>query len=73
MTGSSLAATDLLAPDGVLLLHTIGCSVPRGRDALAQQVYFSWRYVPSLSEIVPVIERRGLSSAISRSCGNITP
>ncbi len=50
----------LLAEDGVLLLHTIGCSGPPGFVMPWLNKYiFPGAYVPSLSEIVPIIERCG--------------
>ena len=50
----------LLAPDGVLLLHTIGCSgTPGFVMPWLNKYIFPGAYVPSLSEIVPVIERQG--------------
>lgn len=50
----------LLADDGIMLLHTIGCSASPGFVMPWLNKYiFPGAYVPSLSEIVPVIERRG--------------
>jgi len=51
---------ELLADDGIMLLHTIGCSAPPGFVMPWLNKYiFPGAYVPSLSEIVPVIERQG--------------
>lgn len=51
---------ELLADDGVMLLHTIGCSAGPGFVMPWLNRYiFPGAYVPSLSEIVPVIERQG--------------
>ncbi len=52
----------LLADDGVMLLHTIsGCSAGPGFTTPWLDKYiFPGGYVPSLSEIVPEIERAGL-------------
>jgi cyclopropane-fatty-acyl-phospholipid synthase len=50
----------LLANDGVMLLHTIGCSDRPGFVMPWLNKYiFPGAYVASLSEIVPVIERQG--------------
>jgi cyclopropane-fatty-acyl-phospholipid synthase len=50
----------LLADDGIMLLHTIGCSASPGFVMPWLNKYiFPGAHVPSLSEIVPVIERRG--------------
>ncbi|WP_244536194.1 cyclopropane-fatty-acyl-phospholipid synthase family protein [Hyphomicrobium sp. NDB2Meth4] len=52
---------ELLADDGIMLLHTIGCSAGSGFVMPWLNKYiFPGAYVPSLSEIVPVIERHGL-------------
>jgi len=51
---------ELLADDGIMLLHTIGCSaVPGFVMPWLNKYIFPGAYVPSLSEIVPVIERQG--------------
>ena len=51
----------LLADDGVMVLHTIGCSGPPGFTTPWLDKYiFPGGYVPALSEIVPVIEAAGL-------------
>ena len=52
---------DLLDPDGVALVHTIGSArPPRAPDPWISKYIFPGGYVPSLSEIVPEIERAGL-------------
>lgn len=52
---------DLLADQGTMLLHTIGCSdVPGFVTPWLDKYIFPGGYIPSLSEIVPVIERQGL-------------
>jgi cyclopropane-fatty-acyl-phospholipid synthase len=51
----------LLKDDGVMLLHTIGCSgVPGFVTPWLDKYIFPGGYIPALSEIVPVIERAGL-------------
>ncbi|WP_448956110.1 class I SAM-dependent methyltransferase [Labrys neptuniae] len=51
----------LLADDGVMLLHTIGCSAEPGFTTPWLDKYiFPGGYIPSLSEILPAIERAGL-------------
>jgi cyclopropane-fatty-acyl-phospholipid synthase len=50
-----------LTQDGVALLHTIGrYGVPRGVNPWALKYIFPGGYIPSLSEILPSIERAGL-------------
>ena len=52
---------DLLDTDGVALVHTIGSArPPRAPDPWLSKYIFPGGYVPSLSEIVPEIERAGL-------------
>jgi cyclopropane-fatty-acyl-phospholipid synthase len=52
---------DLLAPDGVMLLHTIGRQgMPGATDAWTQKYIFPGAYAPSLSEITPASERARL-------------
>ncbi|MGO4334199.1 class I SAM-dependent methyltransferase [Labrys sp. KB_33_2] len=54
-------AARLLANDGVMLLHTIGCSSEPGFTTPWLDKYiFPGGYIPSLSEILPAIERAGL-------------
>jgi cyclopropane-fatty-acyl-phospholipid synthase len=51
----------LLAEDGVMLLHTIGCSAEPGFTTPWLDKYiFPGGYIPSLSEILPAIERARL-------------
>lgn len=52
---------DCLAEDGVALLHTIGrSSKPMETDSWIRTYIFPGGYIPSHSEIVPVIENSGL-------------
>ena len=52
---------DLLADDGVALLHSIGRSDgPGGTNPWIAKYIFPGGYTPALSEVVPVIERAGL-------------
>lgn len=52
---------DLLTPDGVALLHTIGCADPPGPVASWMRKYiFPGGYLPSLSEMLPHLEQLGL-------------
>ena len=52
---------DLLAEDGVALLHTIGrADGPGAANAWINKYIFPGGYVPALSEIIPAIERAGL-------------
>ena len=52
---------DLLDKDGVALVHTIGSArPPRAPDPWISKYIFPGGYVPSLSEIVPEVERAGL-------------
>ncbi len=52
---------ELLEDDGVMLLHTIGISsAPAHADPWIDKYIFPGGYVPSLSEILPSIERAGL-------------
>ena len=54
-------ARDLLADDGVMLLHTIGRSFGRGAtNPWLRKYIFPGGYVPALSEVLPAIERSGL-------------
>lgn len=51
----------LLSPDGVALLHTIGRAAPPAPiNEWMRQYIFPGSYLPSLSEIAPLLERRGL-------------
>lgn len=52
---------DLLAPDGVMLLHAIGRSDPPGvTNPWIAKYIFPGGYIPALSEVLPHIERAGL-------------
>lgn len=52
---------ELLADDGVMVLHTIGCSATPGFTTPWLDKYiFPGGYIPSLSEIVPEVEAAGL-------------
>lgn len=49
---------DLLAPDGVMLLHTIGrADGPGPTDPWLAKYIFPGGYVPALSQIMPAVER----------------
>ena len=49
---------DLLAPDGVMLLHTIGrADGPGATDPWLAKYIFPGGYVPALSQIMPAVER----------------
>ncbi|WP_309083999.1 cyclopropane-fatty-acyl-phospholipid synthase family protein [Chelativorans sp.] len=51
----------LLADDGVMLLHTIGrTSGPSVTNAFIRKYIFPGGYIPALSEVVPAIEKAGL-------------
>jgi cyclopropane-fatty-acyl-phospholipid synthase len=51
----------LLRPDGVMLLHTIGCTgVPSQANPWLDKYIFPGGYLPTLSELTPAIERSGL-------------
>jgi cyclopropane-fatty-acyl-phospholipid synthase len=60
--GAFFTACDrLLADDGVMVLHTIGCSaIPGFTTPWLDKYIFPGGYVPSLSEIIPQIEKAGL-------------
>ena len=52
---------ELLSDDGVMLLHTIGRSyVPAPTAAFIRKYIFPGGYIPSLSEVMPAIEKSGL-------------
>jgi len=54
-------ARDLLADDGVFLLHTIGrSSPPGGTNAWLRKYIFPGGYTPALSEVMAAIQRTGL-------------
>ena len=51
----------LLSPDGVMLLHTIGqADGPSPTNPFIEKHIFPGGYIPSLSEVMPHIERAGL-------------
>ncbi len=51
----------LLKDDGVMVLHSIGRnSVPGATNAWIRKYIFPGGYIPSLSEVLPAIERAGL-------------
>jgi cyclopropane-fatty-acyl-phospholipid synthase len=53
--------TDLLADDGVMLLHSIGrVDGPCATNPWIAKYIFPGGYVPALSEVLPAIERSGL-------------
>lgn len=55
-------AASLLKPDGVMLLHTIGRSGrPFATNAFIRKHIFPGGYIPSMSEILPAIEKSGLA------------
>jgi cyclopropane-fatty-acyl-phospholipid synthase len=60
--GAFLAkASDLLADDGVMLLHSIGrIDGPSATNPWIAKHIFPGAYIPALSEILPAIERAGL-------------
>jgi cyclopropane-fatty-acyl-phospholipid synthase len=52
---------DLLAPDGVVLLHTIGRTTgPGATDPWTTKYIFPGGYTPAMSEVLAAIERSGL-------------
>ncbi len=52
---------ELLSPDGVALIHTIGRSAPpMAHSSWINKYIFPGGYVPSLSELAPALERSGL-------------
>jgi cyclopropane-fatty-acyl-phospholipid synthase len=52
---------DMLASDGVMLLHTIGRSEgPNVTNPWIAKYIFPGGYIPALSEVMPSIERAGL-------------
>ncbi len=54
-------AAALLKPDGVAVLHSIGRSVrPTSSSAWIAKYIFPGGYIPSLSEVIPAIERSQL-------------
>ncbi len=54
-------AKQLLKPNGVMLLHTIGrWDGPGSTDPFIRKYVFPGAYTPALSEIMPAVERSGL-------------
>ncbi len=51
---------NILADDGVVLLHSIGSSGVGGTNPWIDKYIFPGGYVPALSEVLPAIERAGL-------------
>ncbi len=52
---------ELLAQDGVMVLHSIGRSVsPSATNPWIRKYIFPGGYIPALSEVLPAIERAGL-------------
>lgn len=55
------AAARLLAPDGVMLLHTMTQPAPAPyNQPFIEKYIFPGGYIPSVSEVMPAIERSGL-------------
>jgi cyclopropane-fatty-acyl-phospholipid synthase len=51
----------LLKKDGVMLMHTIGrTDVPSTTNSFIEKYIFPGGYIPSMSEVMPAIERSGL-------------
>ena len=73
-TPSSANARDLLADDGVMLLHSIGRSEGPGvTNPWIAKYIFPGGYIPALSEVLPASRRPACWSPTSRSCACITP
>ena len=51
---------DLLAPQGVALIHTIASGAPPPQSAWITKYIFPGGYIPALSELAPAIEGSGL-------------
>jgi cyclopropane-fatty-acyl-phospholipid synthase len=51
---------ELLAPDGVALLHTIGCNRPGPTNPWIRRHIFPGGHIPSLSQVTPALERARL-------------
>lgn len=57
-------AADLLADDGVMLMHTIGqASPPTPTNPFIEKYIFPGGYIPSMSEVLVAIEKSGLMLA----------
>jgi cyclopropane-fatty-acyl-phospholipid synthase len=53
----------LLPPDGVALLHSIGCMWgPHAIDPWIDKYIFPGGYIPALSEVMPAVEKSGLNA-----------
>ena len=60
-TSSSADAQQLLADDGIALLHTIGRSGPPSiTNPWIAKYIFPGGYIPALSEVLPAVQRAGL-------------
>ena len=56
--------SELLADDGIMLLHSIGrCGPPDITNPWIAKYIFPGGYIPALSEVLPAIERAGLMVA----------
>jgi cyclopropane-fatty-acyl-phospholipid synthase len=54
---------ELLPEDGVALLHSIGCMWgPHAIDPWIEKYIFPGGYIPALSEVLPAVEKSGLSA-----------
>jgi cyclopropane-fatty-acyl-phospholipid synthase len=54
-------SAELLADDGVMVLHSIGRSEgPSATDPFTAKYIFPGGYIPALSEVLPAVERAGL-------------
>ncbi len=52
---------DLLTPDGVMVLHSIGrFDGPGDTNAWIQKYIFPGGYIPAMSEVIPLVERSGM-------------
>ena len=52
---------DLMAPDGSMVLHSIGrFDGPNETNSWVQKYIFPGGYIPALSEVIPAIEKAGL-------------
>ena len=69
------AASKLLKPDGVMVLHSIGrFGPPAVTNPWIAKYIFPGGYIPALSEVMEAVERRSASSSPTwRSCGFTTP
>ena len=69
------ACRELLTPNGVMLLHSIGrYDGPGDTAAFIQRHIFPGGYIPAVSEVVPYVEKASAScSPTSRSCASTMP